>query len=387
MTYDYDVIVLGGGIAGLWIGNRLRQAGYNLIVIEKEKLGAGQTLAAQGMIHGGQKYVLQGIVTPHATAAARMPQRWQACFMGEGDVDLSAVKILSDSQIMWPAGSLVASAAVMAAAKSVNAGCKKLDPANYPEALKSHKKMRGPVYALPEKVLDMRSLVHALAQKLPRHVVQGEIATLTQTGEVAIADRRLRAKRIVVAAGRGNEGALQMLKVGARLTQRRPLQQVMVRPLPYAMFGHGIAVSRHPRITVTSHAIGRDRYVWYLGGGIAETGATMDAASAVRFAAKELQQIFPQIDWGEKEWATWQGDRAEPVDERGHLPPGPVVHAIGQLLLAWPTKLTFAPALADLVVQRIKDVTPAGAQCDPPPLPVADVGAYPWETADWRKIA
>ena len=91
MTYDYDVIVLGGGIAGLWIGNRLRQAGYNLIVIEKEKLGAGQTLAAQGMIHGGQKYVLQGIVTPHATAAARMPQRWQACFMGEGDVDLCVV--------------------------------------------------------------------------------------------------------------------------------------------------------------------------------------------------------------------------------------------------------------------------------------------------------
>ena len=63
------------------------------------------------------------------------------------------------------------------------------------------------------------------------------------------------------------------------------------------------------------------------------------------------------------------------------------MHRIGHLLLAWPTKLTFAPALADLVVERLKDVTPAGAQCAPPPLPAADVGAYPWDTADWQKIA
>ena len=58
MTYEYDIMVFGGGIAGLWLGNTLSRAGYNVIVIESDKLGAGQTLASQGMIHGGQKYLV-----------------------------------------------------------------------------------------------------------------------------------------------------------------------------------------------------------------------------------------------------------------------------------------------------------------------------------------
>jgi glycine/D-amino acid oxidase-like deaminating enzyme len=110
MSEGYDVIVFGAGVAGLWIANRLNQAGYNIIVIEKEKLGSGQTMASQGMIHGGQKYLLQGIVTPHATAATRMPPRWQASIEGRGEVDLSSVEVLSDTQVIWPAGSLVCAA-------------------------------------------------------------------------------------------------------------------------------------------------------------------------------------------------------------------------------------------------------------------------------------
>src|SRR5712691_8514521 len=97
MTYDYDMIVCGGGIAGLWLGNTLKRARYNVILIEKEKLGAGQTLASQGMIHGGQKYVLQGVMTPHAAAASKMPQRWQAGFEGRGEVDLTGVRFLSET--------------------------------------------------------------------------------------------------------------------------------------------------------------------------------------------------------------------------------------------------------------------------------------------------
>jgi len=138
-------------------------------------------------------------------------------------------------------------------------------------------------------------------------------------------------------------------------------------------------------VTVTSHSIGHDKYVWYLGGAIAERGANMDEASARRFAAKELAQLFPEIDWGEKEWATWHGDRAEPLDQEGHLPAGPLVHQFGHVLMAWPTKLTFAPALSDLLLDRLKGITPA-VQSLPPPLPAAEIGVYPWEAADWRTI-
>ncbi len=84
MTQSYDIIIFGGGIAGLFIANRLRRAGYSLIVIEKGALGGVQTLASQGMIHGGQKYTLQGNVTAQASSIAAMPERWDACFEGHG---------------------------------------------------------------------------------------------------------------------------------------------------------------------------------------------------------------------------------------------------------------------------------------------------------------
>ena len=47
------IIIIGGGIAGLWMLNRLRAEGYDVMLLEKNQLGAGQTIASQGMIHGG----------------------------------------------------------------------------------------------------------------------------------------------------------------------------------------------------------------------------------------------------------------------------------------------------------------------------------------------
>ncbi|HCC44093.1 MAG TPA: FAD-binding oxidoreductase, partial [Gammaproteobacteria bacterium] len=51
-----DIAILGGGIAGLWLLNLLVSRGYSVVLLEKEALGAGQTIASQGMIHGGVKY-------------------------------------------------------------------------------------------------------------------------------------------------------------------------------------------------------------------------------------------------------------------------------------------------------------------------------------------
>jgi glycine/D-amino acid oxidase-like deaminating enzyme len=385
MSEEYDVIVFGAGVAGLWIANRLTQAGYNVIVVEKEKLGSGQTMASQGMIHGGQKYLLQGVLTPHAVAAATMPPRWQASIEGRGEVDLTSVEILSEEQVMWPAGSLVSRGAVRAAAARVNAECRKIETNDHPEPLRLHK-LQGPVYALPEKVLEVRSLVLALARDLDGRILRGEVTDLTAEGVVTVSARSLCARLIVFAAGAGNEQALHMLGIGQRLTQRRPLRQVMVRPLPYALFGHGVAMGAQPRVTVTSHAIGGGEYVWYLGGGVAEKGAKMDKAAALRFAASELEHMFPAIPWSDKEWATWYGERAEPIDENGRLPAAPVVRQWGCVLFAWPTKLTFVPALSDAVLGRFKDIPPA-AKSPPPPLPVAEVGAYPWEVASWQTVA
>ena len=74
-THQFDAIILGGGIAGLWLLSLLRNQGFEAILLEKESLGSGQTFASQGMIHGGIKYSLAGAMTGASESIADMPAR------------------------------------------------------------------------------------------------------------------------------------------------------------------------------------------------------------------------------------------------------------------------------------------------------------------------
>ncbi len=404
MAYDRDIIIFGGGIAGLFTAARLRRAGYDVAVIEKDALGGVQTLASQGMIHGGQKYTLTGKATGAATAAAAMPERWEACFSGTGELDLSAVKKLSGRQVMFPAGSffanLVSRLTVFAAAKAVNGKTRKLPRSGFPPPLR-----RGPVYEMQECVLDVKSLITALAGLLDGRIFKGEPTALSADGRVTTGEKAFRAKMIIFAGGAGNETALKLLGVGARRTQRRPLRQIMVRPMPQALFGHGIAAGPKPRVTITSHPAhaggtshpahaggtshpdGAEHYIWYLGGNIAERGAKMTNDDAIAFAQREMCAIFPTIDWRGKEWASHAVDRAEAFSDGAELAAGPRLQKYGNVLLVWPTKLTFAPSMADLVLAQLEkdDISPSSGTAAHDLPPVA-MGRYPWEDAQWRKI-
>ena len=44
-SYSTDIVIFGGGIAGLWLLNRLRTEGYQAILLESRELGGGQTFA------------------------------------------------------------------------------------------------------------------------------------------------------------------------------------------------------------------------------------------------------------------------------------------------------------------------------------------------------
>ncbi|NJK90693.1 MAG: FAD-dependent oxidoreductase [Blastochloris sp.] len=57
-----DVVILGGGVAGLWLLQRLRREGYSVALFENQCLGGEQTVASQGVIHGGLKYALNGVL-------------------------------------------------------------------------------------------------------------------------------------------------------------------------------------------------------------------------------------------------------------------------------------------------------------------------------------
>jgi len=88
-----DISIFGGGIAGLWALARLRQAGYQAVLFQQGAFGGVQTLASQGIIHGGSKYALTGKLTAASQAIADMPGIWRDCLSGTGELDLSAVSL------------------------------------------------------------------------------------------------------------------------------------------------------------------------------------------------------------------------------------------------------------------------------------------------------
>ena len=381
MTLSYDIIVFGGGIAGLYSASRLRRAGYNLILIEKDTLGGAQTLASQGMIHGGQKYAANKI-TGHVKAMAKMPARWDACFAGQGDINLSGVSFLSNTQLMFPASTLVSEQAVRLASLVSIRPSRKLSIEKVPAMLK-----RGPVYELQEQVLNTKSLVTALANNLRGRIFRGDLAQIGDDGSMRVSGVAMSAKLVIFAAGAGNEFALTLMNAKGRLTQRRPLRQIMVKPMKQPIYGHGASDGVKPRVTITSHPTGAGEYVWYLGGNIAEATVGMSETETLNFARQEMSDIFPHVNWTEMEWATHVIDRAEAFDDAGRLPAGAYIYPRGNNLFAWPTKMTLVPELSDqiLIWVAAQNISPS-ADTETPALPIPAIGKYPWEDATWRKV-
>ena len=105
-----DVLVFGGGAAGLWCLDRLRRAGYHAILLESKALGSGQTIQSQGIIHGGGKYALRGVRDFDAVrATSSMPERWRRSLVGEMEPDLARAQLVSTQCHLWlPRGTVVA---------------------------------------------------------------------------------------------------------------------------------------------------------------------------------------------------------------------------------------------------------------------------------------
>ena len=80
-----DVLIVGGGVCGLWTLHTLRVAGYNAWLIERSALGDGQTIASQGILHAGAKYRLPGNAVDAAQAVADMQEVWDTALLDDDE--------------------------------------------------------------------------------------------------------------------------------------------------------------------------------------------------------------------------------------------------------------------------------------------------------------
>ena len=386
-TIQIDTAIAGGGITGLWLLNVLQSRGYSAVLLEAGSLGGVQTLASQGIIHGGIKYALAGALGPASEALSRAPARWRACLEGKGEVDLQGLGPLSDHCYLFATGGARGRLTAFFASIALRGRIERLASSEFPTALQ-HAAFRGSVYRLEDFVLDTRALIGRLSSlasgSIYRHTLAADACTLNRAVRIRFADKSLMANRLILAAGAGNEALLEGLGLAGIPMQRRPLHQVTVRhpDLP-PMFGHWLGGTgrAEPRLTITSHCNGTGSKVggrlWYLGGRLATSGVERNAEAQRRYAKQELEACFPWMDWSRAAFETCRIDRAEPRQQAGRRPVHAFAAATGACIVCWPTKLTLVPDLADRVLSLLPPPEyPSPARLD---LPAAGLGQPPWE--------
>ena len=409
---NLDIVIIGGGVAGLWLGNRLKQQGFTIALFEHRALGSDQTIASQGMIHGGMKYTLSGVLTGASEAIADMPNHWRACLCGEGDVDLRTTRILSDHFFLWSSNTITAKLTSFLASKATRGRVDAVADDRRPPLLR-HKDFNGSLYRLTDIVLDTHSLITNLAHNIERYcyLIDWSQSSLNKdaNGNVSLHIRQgtqtfiIQAKQFVFTAGQGNAALLEQLSLVSTnecpAMQVRPLQQVMVKHHhPFSFFGHCLGAETTPRLTISSHSLNKQEQVWYLGGNLAERGATMNPDELIELAKHEMAELIPWVDLSEAEWATLPIQRAEPLQPHFMRPDNAYIapaKGCRNLMVGWPTKLTLAPnfanqALALLIQAGITPSSEAGITQSSEAanatalfehLPRPPIAAPPWELA------
>ncbi|ANY89695.1 MULTISPECIES: NAD(P)/FAD-dependent oxidoreductase [Pseudomonas] len=380
-----DVLIVGAGVAGLWLNARLRRLGYSTVLVERASLGGEQTIKSQGIIHGGTKYALHGALTGASEAIADMPRRWREALAGDGELDLGHTRILSEAHYLWSPGTLAGNLTSFFASKAVRGRVDQVKGDQLPPALQD-RAFKGKVYRLAELVIDVPSLLANLAELAGDSLLAGErIAPLKEGEELVglrVDDREIRAQRIVLSAGAGTEALLQSLGLSQPAMQRRPLHMVMAKgPNLKPLYAHCLGGGPKPRVTVTTHPAANGQWVWYLGGDLAEAeGVAREPAAQIAAAQKEIAGLLPWVDQSQLHWATLRVERAEPAQSGLVRPDNAFLADQQRLLVGWPTKLALAPDFTDRVLASLdRDGIRPSAQPNLADLPRPALGVPAWE--------
>lgn len=403
----FDVVIIGGGVAGLWLLNRLRNAGYEAILFEQDSLGAGQSIASQGMIHGGVKYTLAGTLSGASEAIADMPDYWRRCLAGNGDVNLSQTQTLSDHFYMWSTDNALSKVTGFLASKTLRGRVEVLRKDQHP-ALFTHSTFKGKLYRLIDSVMDTSSLLNNLLANQCERVfrINWQQAEFIRTGNsisLHLKDNKMNnavieAGQFIFSAGKSNAGLLQSINAIKPEMQLRPLHQVMVKhPHEYLLYAHCVGADSTPRLTISSHRCLDGSLCWYLGGQLAEQGVTKTPDQLIQQAKIEISTLFPWLDWRQAQWATLAVDRAEARQKNFVRPDNAFMDRaycaqgnthLDNVLVAWPTKLTLAPHLGDEALHWMEklSITPGSYWSDTTALllPTPSVALAPWDVAEWR---
>lgn len=394
-----DAVIFGGGAAGLWLLDRISRDGGHAVLLEANALGAGQTIAAQGIIHGGLKYTLQGLLTKSARHIRGMPSVWRDALLGRVAPNLTKTRLRSDSCFLWQTETLSSRAGMVGARIGLAVKPEVTEHKDRPAALTE---VPGLVARLPEQVICPASFLADLFAQYRDRILKidaanglsfhtrspGEVQAIHLSDAASNRALTLAPRQVIFTAGRGNSELRARVGLSAGVSQSRPLHMVLVRGNLPELNGHCVDGSA-TRVTITSDIDSQGHRVWQVGGQIAEEGVKWNAQTLTQRAHEELAAVLPGVSFNEAEWSTYAVDRAEGQTVDGKRPESVQVLCAGNVTTGWPTKLALAPVLALEIASRVQPahhgrIFDAAALAD---WPRPEVAKLPWEEADrpwWR---
>ena len=373
-SLSVDVAIFGGGVAGLWVLDGLRRAGYRAVLLETGELGSGQTVNAQGILHGGLKYSLGGMVTRSARAIRDMPGQWRDCLKGLGEPSLTKTRVRAEFCYLWQSVGISGKMAMMGARAGLRIKPSILQAEERPEVLRQ---VKGPVARLDEQVIDPVSMVWELSNRHRSFILKVDWANgvefaTNSPGDVEVirlidpesgTPLDLYPRCLVLTAGAGNSDIHDRLKLKPERDLRmqlRPLHMVMVKGKDLPILNGHCVDGMATRATITADQAYDERTVWQIGGQIAEEGVKLDEETLIGRTREVMDSIVPGINWKGLEWASYRVNRAEGLTRNGRRPEHAVVVERGRTISVWPTKLVLAPTMVDEVLQKIRAYDLAG---------------------------
>jgi glycine/D-amino acid oxidase-like deaminating enzyme len=392
---DVDVAIFGGGCAGLWLLDDLRRRGLRVLLLEAGDLGSGQTASAQGILHGGLKYSLAGLLSSSARMVREMPAVWEESLCGKAEPDLSTVRSRAAWCYLWRGQSLKSWTSMLAAVTALQVKPTPLDESAIPAPLAACPR---PLYRLDERVIDPASFLEVLA-----HRNRGLIWQIDARDGLAFANEaasatpgiqlrhprtkaavQLSPRSIVLAAGEGNAGLREQLGLPSDVMQRRTLRVALVRGELPVLNGHCVDGAK-TRVTITSDVDSAGRCVWQLGGQISEVGVGLPREEFLKLAHSELAAVLPGWQMPSLEWAEFSVDRAERSTSDGLMPGDVQILRDGNVLTVWPTKLVMAPLLSRRLLDLLEVPASASASDWLGALAIHDWPAPQVALAPWQR--
>jgi len=397
-------VIFGGGAAGLWLLDELRRRGIPAVLLEAGTLGAGQTVASQGILHGGLKYTLQGVLTASAQHISDMPAYWRECLNGQRPPELTDTPLRSNCCYLWRTGNFTSRLGMMGARFGLRVAPTTLSDNERPAVLRQ---CPGTVARLDEQVISPAGLLANLSCRNREAIVKinaaggvhfdwqqpGVVRCIRLTNPDTQYTALLQPENVVLTAGAGNAALREQLGLSPAAMQRRPLHMVVLRgPLP-VLNGHCID-GRTTRVTMTSDTDAAGRTVWQIGGQLAEDGVHKSPAELLQHAAQELRATLPGINLGGVEGTTYRVNRAEAATRNGKRPAMFHTRREGNVITAWPTKLVLVPRLAESIADGVAEATPQSVSAGDDALtalhdwPKPQLAAPPWETiTTWQPVS